>query len=158
VESARWAVADDQPRLVELGALARAELGAQERGGRVFVNREAAAFDPAVTVVGEIDGVAVGYGTARTEALADGSRLGVVEDLFVEEGARSVGVAEAMIGLLLDWCREAGCAGVDAYALPGMRATKNFFETFGFTARLLVVHHRLEGRAETSSSGADDPA
>jgi len=144
VESARRARPEDEARLAELAALARAELGAQQRGGRVFVNREAAAFSAGVTVVGEFDGVIVGYGTARAEALADGSRLGVVEELFVEEGARSVGVGEAVIGLLLDWCRAEGCIGVDAYALPGMRETKNFFETFGFTARLLVVHHRFD--------------
>ena len=147
MESARRAVDADGPRLAELAAQARAELGAQERGGRVFVNREARpadVLDAPCVVVGEVDGVAVGYGTARTEALDDGSRLGIVDELYVEPGARGVGVGEAMVGELLEWCRAEGCVGVDAYALPGMRETKNFFETFGFTARLLVVHHRFD--------------
>jgi GNAT superfamily N-acetyltransferase len=155
VESARRATAEDRDRLGELAAMARAELGAQARGGRIFVHREAPdhdfAADPMV-VVGEFQSVVVGYGTARTEELRDGSRLGVVDDVYVEPGARGVGVGEAMIGLLLDWCRGEGCIGVDAFALPGMRETKNFFETFGFTARLLVVHHRFDG------SGADGAA
>jgi GNAT superfamily N-acetyltransferase len=144
VESARRATEADGPRLAELAALARAELGAQERGGRVFVNREAASMQADVAVVGELDGVVVGFGSVRVEALADGSLLGVVEELFVESEARGVAVGEAMIGELLAWCRSQGCVGVDAYALPGMRETKNFFETFGFTARLLVVHHRFD--------------
>jgi GNAT superfamily N-acetyltransferase len=144
-------VAADEPRLAELAAAARAELAAQERGGRVFVNREAR-FDvsldgPGHVVVGEIDGAVVGYGTARTEPLGDGSVLGIVDDVYVEPEGRGVAVGEAMIGLLLAWCRERGCMGVDAYALPGMRQTKNFFETFGFTARLLVVHHRFDAGA-----------
>jgi hypothetical protein len=44
---------------------------------------------------------------------------------------------------ILAWCGEQGCNAVDAYALPGDRQTKNFFEESGFTARLLVMHHRL---------------
>ena len=44
---------------------------------------------------------------------------------------------------LLEWFRGRGCNGVDATALPGNRATKNFFEMSGFTARLLVMHHRM---------------
>lgn len=150
MESARRATEADAARLAELRAVAQAELRAQTRGGPVFVAGEAARFSPSFTVVGEIDGVAVGFGSAAVQALADGSRVGVVGELFVEAEGRAIGVGEAMIGLLLEWCRSEGCTGVDAFALPGMRETKNFFETFGFTARLLVVHHRLDG--------VDDPA
>ena len=34
---------------------------------------------------------------------------------------------------------------VDAFALPGHRATKNFFEEEGFTARALIMHRPLRG-------------
>jgi GNAT superfamily N-acetyltransferase len=64
----------------------------------------------------------------------------VVTDLFVDEGARSVGVGEAIVELLVAFCAEAGCIGLDALALPGARAAKNFFEESGFTARALVMH------------------
>ena len=37
-----------------------------------------------------------------------------------------------------------GASAVDAFALPGHRAAKNFFETAGFTARALVMHHEFE--------------
>jgi hypothetical protein len=33
-------------------------------------------------------------------------------------------------------------------ALPGNRATKNFFETFGRTARAIVVHRTLNPPAD----------
>ena len=95
-------------------------------------------------LVGTIDGVVVGYATARTERLRDGSLLGVIGDLFVDEEGRGVGVGEALMDAILAWCSEHGCQGVDALALPGARATKNFFEGSGFTARLLVMHHRME--------------
>ena len=51
-----------------------------------------------------------------------------------------------MIGALVDRCVTDGCVGVDVRALPGHRAAKNFFETHGFTARALVMHHPLQGR------------
>jgi hypothetical protein len=38
---------------------------------------------------------------------------------------------------------DAGAIGIDALALPGDRATKNFFETFGLKARAIVVHRSL---------------
>jgi ribosomal protein S18 acetylase RimI-like enzyme len=150
VEAARPATAADVPVLAELSARAMEELTPM-RGGAVFVAREARAAptaedvaDPEVCVVaGTIDETVVGYAVGRTEVLRDGSTLGVITDLYVDEGARAVGVGEAMMGSLLEWFRSAGCAGVDATALPGNRATKNFFEESGFTARLLVMHHRF---------------
>lgn len=155
MEGARPATTSDLAQLAELSTRALAEL-APTRGGAVFVHREARATpveetlardlaDPdAVVLAGTIDDVIVGYATGRTESLRDGSILGVIGDLYVDEGARSVGVGEAMMNELLVWFRSKGCAGVDATALPGNRATKNFFEESGFTARLLVMHHRLD--------------
>ncbi|WP_419945174.1 N-acetyltransferase family protein [Candidatus Poriferisodalis sp.] len=94
--------------------------------------------------IGEIDGVPVGYAVAVVETLQTGETLGRVTDLYVTPGAREVSVGEALIGEVLQWCVERGCSGVDSLALPGNRATKNFFETFGFTARLLVLHRSLQ--------------
>lgn len=150
MEAARRAGPDDLDRLAELGRLARAELAAMDRGGPLFVGREATPApvldlgDPdRVAIVGTIDDVAIGYAVGRVEALRDGGRLGVVEELYVEPDARGVAVGERMMDDLLAWFAEQGCVGVDAIALPGARATKNFFERSGFSARLLVMHHRL---------------
>ena len=89
------------------------------------------------------DGTVVGYALARTDRLADGGLLGVVDDLYVDPGAREVGIGEALMDHLLDWCRAEGCFGVDSIALPGDRATKNFFESFGLVARAILVHKPL---------------
>lgn len=157
MEAARPAAEADLPRLADLCRMALAELGARERGGPVFVAREARAepvedslradvADPAVLVlVGTLDDTVLGYATGRVEALRNGRALGVIEELFVEPDARAIGVGEAMMEQLLDWFRGRGCSGVDSTALPGARETKNFFEESGFTARLLVMHHRMEG-------------
>jgi ribosomal protein S18 acetylase RimI-like enzyme len=77
------------------------------------------------------------------EPLRSGRRLGVITDLFVETEARSVGVGDTMTADLVAFCTAQACSGIDAHALPGHRATKNFFEAHGFTARALVMHHRL---------------
>ena len=159
MEACRPAEEPDLPRLADLARAAIEELGPM-KGGDVWLAREArtepfeddlrlAMKDPDTRVLaGTIDGVVVGYAVARLERLGDGRRLGVVDDIFVEEGARGIGVGEVLIGDVVDWCRAQGCIGVDAIALPGHRITKNFFETFGFTARKLVMHHRLvEARA-----------
>ena len=158
MEASRRAVADDLPRLAELGRVARDELGAMERGGPLFVGREAMPEpqvdldDPdRVAVVGTLDGVIVGYGVGRVESLRAGGLLGVIEELYVEPGGRGVAVGEGMMGELLAWFSSRDCIGVDAVALPGARATKNFFEASGFSARLLVMHHRL--RKDGGDSG-----
>jgi GNAT superfamily N-acetyltransferase len=94
--------------------------------------------------VGTIDGAVVGYGIVRRERLADGGLLGVIDEIYVDPGARAVGVGEALMDHLLAWCTAEGCVGVDSLALPGDRATKNFFESFGLVARAIVVHRPLE--------------
>jgi len=166
-EAARPATAADRDPIVALAGRALAEL-APTRGGEVWRRREArpeplgASIDAALAeaerprgatfvVVGTLDDVIVGYGVVSEEALRDGARLGVVEDIYVEPDARGVGVGEAVMDALLAWCEARGCVGVDALALPGNRATKNFFERFGLTARAIVVHRRL------AAGGAADP-
>ena len=155
----------DVGRLAELARTAIAEL-APTRGGAVWRAREARTepveatlepligLDGALVLAGTIDDVIVGYAVARQEVLPDGTRLGVVDDVFVEEGAREVGVGEAMIDQVIDWCRQAGCFGIDAMVLPGHRAAKNFFEESGFTARKLVMHKPLAGAAGTADVGS----
>lgn len=91
-------------------------------------------------VVGTVDSVVIGFGAVVVEVLRSGAPLGVVTDLFVEPEAREVGVGEALAGDLVDFCTARKCVGVDAMALPGHRAAKNFFEDSGFTARAIVMH------------------
>ncbi|MDP8987519.1 MAG: GNAT family N-acetyltransferase [Actinomycetota bacterium] len=154
MEGARLATCDDLATLARLAEEAVAEQ-VDERGGAIWAWRETRPLpalgsleeslgdDHQLLLAGTIDDAVVGYAGARLERLRSGELLGVVTDLFVEPGARGVGVGEALIEEVLSWCGEHGCCGVDAVALPGNRDTKNFFETFGFTARAIVVHRRL---------------
>jgi GNAT superfamily N-acetyltransferase len=154
VEGCRPAGETDLDRLEELAATGRSELTAG-KGGAVWARREArpdplreslaaalADRDQHV-LVGTVEDVVLGYGLVRVERLLDGGLLGVVEDLYVEPGGREVGIGEAVMDGLLDWCRDRGCFGVDSLALPGDRHTKNFFESFGLVARAIIVHKPL---------------
>lgn len=100
--------------------------------------------EDACLVVGTIDGSIVGFGACGVALLRDGTRLGQIVELFVTEEARAVSVGEGILNELVEFCRAEGCEGVDAFALPGHRAAKNFFETAGFTARALVMHHQFK--------------
>lgn len=154
MEGARPATGADVGELERLAAEAATEYSGL-KGGGVWRRREArpepygptfeadlAAADAAL-VVGTIDDVVVGYAAARIEVLRDGTRLGRISELFVELPARGVAVGEVMMDLVLAWCGEQGCSGVDALVLPGHREGKNFFERFGLTARAIVVHREL---------------
>jgi len=155
VEESRPATPDDLGRVEELSRAMRGELGPM-RGGALWREREAwpeplgdtyaalLARQDALVVVGTIDGVVLGFGAVVVEELRDGRRLGVISDLYVELLAREVGIGDALAADLLEFCRARGCMGVDAVALPGHRATKNFFEGHGFAARALTMHHSFE--------------
>ena len=152
--AARPATPDDVPVIDGLAADAIAEQ-VEGRGGAVWSVREAlrqprgeglaaALDDPEqLVLVGTLDDEVVGFATTELDVLADGSTLGVITSVFALPGARAVGIGEAMLDAVISWCERKGCVGIDAHALPGNRDTKNFFETFGFTARLLVVHRKL---------------
>jgi GNAT superfamily N-acetyltransferase len=154
VESVRAADANDAATVAEFLTALESELRPM-RGGEVWARRDARSVDDAVAVttliadpevdvvVGEIDGTPVGVGVMVVERLADGGNLARVSELFVLEAARSVGLGEAILGYLVTRARARGCSGIDAPALPGHRAAKNFFEDQGFTARLLTMHQEL---------------
>ena len=153
MEASREASADDLGRIAELARLLQAELTPM-KGGALWAARESRPepFEEAYgallgrhdarLVVGTLDDAVVGFGAAEIEQLRSGARLGVITDLFVEPGAREVGVGEALANDLVAFCTRHDCIGIDALALPGHRATKNFFEESGFTARAIVMHRR----------------
>ena len=149
-EEARPAVADDLPVLVELHRQATEELRT-EKGGAVWA-RQSRRHEPLtldadggrqLVLAGVIDEVVVGYARVVAEALEGGGELAVLTDVYVEPGAREVGVGEALLDAAVAWAEARGCIGIDSVALPGMRATKNFFEAAGLVARAIVVHKDL---------------
>jgi ribosomal protein S18 acetylase RimI-like enzyme len=154
IEDARAATHADLARITRLAGELRTHL-LGERGGALWAAREARpeplepafavllARDDATIIVGTLDEHVVGYGVVQIETLHDGARLGVIDEIYVEDEARAVGVGELLVERLVAYCTEAGCIGVDAAALPGDRQAKNFFERAGFTARILVMHHAV---------------
>lgn len=146
---ARLAQAADLSAVARVWNSAVSELS-QQRGGPQLLSDTGAAADRArqsvelylgddrrLAGVGTLRAAVVGLVLASLRSAAEPAKLDVI---YVEPDARKLGVGEAMISLALGWARAHGCSGVDAPALPGNRAAKAFFETHGFTARLLVMH------------------
>ena len=155
MESARRAEHADVDAVEYVAERVRADQW-EARGSELFRAREAGVWplaervhgaidgEDAIVVVGCYDEVVFGYGVAMVERLDDGRKLGRLDDLAVDPEARGSGIGEAMMNLIVDEVRAAGCIGIDSRALPGDRETKNFFESFGLKARLLVVHQRFD--------------
>lgn len=152
--SARDAVAGDLAEVVELAEALSASLREQRGGalwfglhgrtGPVMDGLRAQLDDPAsLVVVGTIDGAIVGYAVATEQSLNDGQIIGAVSDLFVLPDARSVGVGNALMVHVVAWAGSRGLQGLDSLALPGDRATKNFFESNGLVARAISVYRPL---------------
>ena len=155
-EAARLATVDDLAAIALIAADVAAETQ-DKRGGALFLRRESGG-DAALRaqalltstevagfgIIGLYDNVPFGYALVEVETLADGGLLARIDDLAVQSVARGSGIGEAMMNLVLDEARERNCFGVDSRALPGDRETKNFFESFGLKARMLVVHRSLD--------------
>jgi GNAT superfamily N-acetyltransferase len=157
MESVRLAVPEDADVCASLCARALEELSGA-RGGNLFARRETGLIAKALLrpgglrrllsdgrrliVLGLVDEVAVGMAVARAESVGE-SLLGVIDAFFVEPEARGVGVGRSMLDSVTTWLAVKGCKAVDAGALPGERATKSFFESAGFKARLITMHREL---------------
>jgi len=156
-ESARQAVPSDLEVLSSLAVAARRDLQ-DKKGGDVAdrldphrndpgARMAAALKDPGtVVLVGALDEAVVGYGLMVVGTAPDGTGHAVVEEVYVDPPARSVGVGEALLDGLLAVARERGARAIQSVALPGDRATKNFFETHGMVARSIMVHRWLDDR------------
>ena len=156
MEQVRTATSDDLDRLVELVA-GFADAQADRRGADLFRDGDDGGRPPAPTpaavapyladtdrtaLVASLDGWVAGATLCRAVAVGP-ERRGVLDLCFVEEGAREVGLGHLLVDAAIAWFRDRGCTGVDGTAHPGDRAAKNFFESAGFKARLLVMHRPL---------------
>jgi GNAT superfamily N-acetyltransferase len=148
---ARPATPDDAETLRGLREQAFADLG-PARGGVMYLERHAAELpelhadwsNAARRVwLGGLEDVELGYLVGAAVRTASGAMVGVIEGIYVDRDARACGIGERMLSIALEWFRSQGCVGVEATALPGERATKNFFEEHGLKARLLTVYRSL---------------
>lgn len=144
--TARLSTEGDTGAVSELRAQARAEL-AGVRGGDVLLAGLSSGDNAppgALSAVAELEGVVIGYLTGQLLWLADGMRLLQIAELYVDPGAREVGAGEALLRTARLWALEQGASGIDVGVLPGAREAKNFFESSGLTARLIVMHERFD--------------
>jgi len=160
--AARAATKEDLPDLAALVTGCASALG-PERGGEQFAAREflvppyAAGLETMLSdrdvlvLSGTIDDQVLAVAVVRIEMLADDGVLGRLELLFVDPDAREVGLGEALVGAAIAWASEHGATGLDAYALPGGREVKNFLESSGFVARLIVMHCDVSASAGRST-------
>jgi len=86
----------------------------------------------------------VAYGILEFSTTNDTQRIASIKEIFVLEDARSVGVGESVIQSMIKEAIRHNAVGIDSFALPGDRETKNFFETQGMVARLIHVYRPLE--------------
>lgn len=106
--------------------------------------REALDDSAVVLVVGTVDEIPFGFLLARIEEVlpqGDGLQIGSIRLVFVDHPVREVGVGEAMLAFALAELRKRGLVRFDAHVLPGHRLVKNFFESGGFAARSITMHH-----------------
>ena len=95
-------------------------------------------------VIGTIDDLPFGFMWMRAEELlpqAAGATVGSARLVFVEPDARGVGIGEQMITMVMDEFRARGVDLFDSHVSPGHRLAKNFFESHGYSARRIVMHH-----------------
>ena len=127
-----------------------------KRGGEVFLNLKTFSSDSLANfsqwldssdhrvVAGLFGDAVVAYGVLEFASTNDRERIASIKELFVMEDARSVGVGECLMDFLVNQAIENKVIGIDSFALPGDRETKNFFESQGMVARLIQVYRPIE--------------
>ena len=94
-------------------------------------------------LIGEFDAYPVGFMLIQLFPL-DNNLLARVEEVYVDSEARKVGVGEHLMDEAIKWAKDQGASQILGRTFPGDRHTKNFFERFKVTARLIEVSKRLD--------------
>jgi diamine N-acetyltransferase len=115
-----------------------------EEGEAYF--RKRIAGEGGVCFVAEKDDEIIGYvmgGWSHLNFSAYKGKRAELENICVDEKARSHGTGALLVNVLFDWCKDNGASYVmvDAYA-PNLRAIK-FYETLGFEPYSNVLWHQL---------------
>lgn len=66
----------------------------------------------------------------------------MIKMIYVQDDARMVGIAQAMLGEIMAWFAAHELKRFDAIVSPGHRLAKNFFESAGFKARRITMYRR----------------
>ena len=88
------------------------------------------------------ENVLAGYAIASIVTEGD-EKVVVITDVYTTPEVSDVGVGELLLESAIAWATVLDAVAIDAYALPGARESKNLFERFGLTARLITVRRQL---------------
>jgi GNAT superfamily N-acetyltransferase len=107
------------PSDADLLAMSRALIDDPEREGVQLIARDG-------------DGRATGFATIFwTWSTLSASRIGVMNDLFVDERSRGTGVAEALIAACAERCRERGATSLDWTTARDNHRAQRLYERVG---------------------------
>lgn len=114
-----------------------------QRGTSTSAEIISAAFLDSATMVwcASWEHVIVGYAIARLDVSDE--IIASLSDIYTTPDARDIGVGEILLESALAWAIAHEATAIDAQTLPGARESKNLFERFGLTARLLTVRREL---------------
>ena len=152
-ETARLADLEDEQYFTDLFTTARIETSSS-KGFELWNQLESVGNTPESTfkeftadtqkaiVIGEYEHYPLGYMLIELLTIDDKSATNIHE-VFVDPDARGVGIGEVIMDFTIDWSRANGSALIMGRTFPGDRATKNFFERFRITARLIEVSKEL---------------
>jgi GNAT superfamily N-acetyltransferase len=91
--------------------------------------------------VGERESVILGFCLLK---IATGEKRAQVRQIFVELGARDLGLGAQLLSACEVVARDKRCTYLEGFALPGDRETKNLFERFSMSAQVLFVGKKLD--------------
>ena len=93
------------------------------------------------------DGGAVGFATVFwTWSTTRGARIGVMNDLYVDAGARKRGVGEALIAHCLELARERGAATLEWQTAPDNQTAQSLYDRVGGIRGRWIDYH-LDARS-----------
>ena len=152
-ETARLADLNDEQYFTDLFTAARMEISSY-KGFELWNQLESVGNTPEFSfkefigdsrkaiVIGEYDNYPLGYMLIELVSIDDKFATNIHE-VFVDANAREVGIGEAIMDFTIDWSRTNRAAHIMGRTFHGDRATKNYFERFRITARLIQVFKEL---------------
>jgi GNAT superfamily N-acetyltransferase len=88
----------------------------------------------AIFIARDAGGGAIGFASMDWKwSSTQGSRVGYLEDLFVDPGSRGGGVADALIGACAERCRERGIPSLQWMTAPDNRRAQAVYKRVGAT-------------------------
>lgn len=105
----------------------------QEAGEAYFTKRITGA--PGVCLVAEQDGLIVGYVAGKVNEemdLRETILRGELENIYIEEGVRGMGVGKLLTKELLHWCQENGAKNIVVSAYSNNESAVEFYKSCGF--------------------------